>query len=91
MIPNEKFDLLVKFIVPESEQNFEIGNFMVSLKLFDGDGNILRSSSRPVKKYLESFIFFRHYCYTNHTSIAYYPLLLIVFGTFSDFHPKVKS
>ncbi|KAF9273854.1 hypothetical protein BGZ68_001145, partial [Mortierella alpina] len=44
---DQAYDISVNLLVPASERNVEIGNFMVVVTLLRADGRIVRSSSRP--------------------------------------------
>ncbi|KAG9321513.1 hypothetical protein KVV02_001946 [Mortierella alpina] len=44
---DQAYDISVNLLVPASERNVEIGNFMVVVTLLRADGKVVRSSSRP--------------------------------------------
>ncbi|KAF9947117.1 Berardinelli-Seip congenital lipodystrophy 2 (seipin) [Mortierella alpina] len=44
---DQAYDISVNLLVPASERNVAIGNFMVVVTLLRADGRIVRSSSRP--------------------------------------------
>ncbi|KAG0211854.1 hypothetical protein BGX28_007309 [Mortierella sp. GBA30] len=44
---DQAYDISVNLLVPTSETNVEIGNFMVVVTLLRADGHVVRTSSRP--------------------------------------------
>ncbi|POM70315.1 membrane protein, partial [Phytophthora palmivora] len=48
LVPGVKYDVIVELTVPESRANAEVGVFMVSTSLFEGDKRQLATSARPV-------------------------------------------
>ena len=45
--PNQHYDITLHLHVPESHPNYDLGNFMIQLTLYDFDNNTLLSSKRP--------------------------------------------
>lgn len=48
LVPGVKYDVIVELTVPETRVNAELGVFMVSTSLYEGDKRQLAASARPV-------------------------------------------
>ncbi|KAE9040240.1 hypothetical protein PR003_g3890 [Phytophthora rubi] len=48
LVPGVKYDVIVELTVPETRVNAELGVFMVTTKLWEGDKRQLAASARPV-------------------------------------------
>ncbi|GAA5844750.1 hypothetical protein JCM11251_002268 [Rhodosporidiobolus azoricus] len=48
-VRGQRYDLSLELSVPVNENNVELGNFMVSLSLLDGEGERVVNVSRPVR------------------------------------------
>ncbi|KAI8920152.1 putative adipose-regulatory protein-domain-containing protein [Powellomyces hirtus] len=47
LTPEQHYDLALELVVPDSDRNFELGNFMVRIDLYTKDNKTTASSSRP--------------------------------------------